>query len=70
MIEKLKAAAPYAKSHRASSYAVGVGLGLYAAALLLGAPRDVAGAIAAAVICIGVPVLNEFTWAGGVSARE
>ena len=58
MIEKLKAIPAWAKSRHASSVAVGIGALAYAVTLWLGDSRDVALAVAAAVVFLGVPALN------------
>jgi len=61
MINKLKRIPAWAKSRHASSVTVGVAALAYAALLYVGESRDLALAVAAAVVFVGVPVLNALT---------
>jgi len=60
MIEQLKRAQEYAQSRRASSVFLGLALAAYALLIeFRGWSVDTSAAIAAAVVLIGVTILNE-----------
>lgn len=61
MFDKLTRFSEWAKSRHASSYAVGVGVLVYAVGTWYGLSRDITIALAGGVICLLVPALNSIT---------